>query len=250
MRSLSDSRSRSKGKSVLWLTIHLFVGTWGISLASLYLTGYVFDFLRLFGRTYPRSVEYQLLSGTPYYPVQIILGLFFGWLLWRCFRHQEMLWVWIIPFAILCYAVVTFPAVTQNLTLPAFQAELASRLSHYFGWGCRPARGCTDETTFTLSFYMATSYSIGALSAQRIPHRHHPANLKQFWASLVAGWLFLLISGIVLIQVIESGWKWIYLPSVTVAAGTGAFLIVLAIRLWRKISVTEPRPRANHGITS
>jgi hypothetical protein len=31
-------------------------------------------------------------------------------------------------------------------------------------------------------------------------------NLKQFWASLVTGLLLLLISGIVLVQVIESGW--------------------------------------------
>jgi hypothetical protein len=105
---------------------------------------------------------YWILSQTPYYPVQIIFGLGLGWSVSRRFQHRAMLWVWVIPLAILCYAVTTFtPEWTSVLEGPS-----TSRFSHYFGWEgsvrgpCRDVH-CMDQLVITMPFYAAVAYSVG-----------------------------------------------------------------------------------------
>ena len=66
-----------------------------------------FKFLFLFGHSYPRKTFYSLVSESPYFPVQIIFALTLGWLLGRVLRHRSMVWVWVLPLAILCYSVAT-----------------------------------------------------------------------------------------------------------------------------------------------
>jgi hypothetical protein len=74
-----------------------------------------------------------------------------------------MLWVWVIPLAILCYAVIAFE--------PKWKSVLVheSWLPHYFGWGCLPTDHCLDQLVITMPFYAAAAYSIGAWFALKHP---------------------------------------------------------------------------------
>ena len=45
-----------------------------------------------------------VLTENPFYPLQIVAGVYFGWLLGRRLQHRSMLWIWVLPLAILVYA--------------------------------------------------------------------------------------------------------------------------------------------------
>jgi len=157
--SFETLHHRSKAKSVLVFATHQFAATIGILLLANLATGLAFDVIRLFsGRVYSIGYSYWILSGTPYFPVQIALGLVLGWILGRWLRHRSMLWVWVLPALALGLAFVALPQVS-SLTLQA-------RLSHFFGWGCRPENHCSDQLGITLPLYSAISYSFGALLAR------------------------------------------------------------------------------------
>ena len=158
---------KSRLKAVLVFVIHQFVGTWGIAFFAYFSGTSLLDFLSRFG-LHPsmRSLQW-ILTETPYYPVQLALGLFCGVFLGRRYRHRSMMWVWIIPLFILCFAVAT------NYTLiPEWTSVLArfgqSRWSHFFGWGCHPANRCLDQLEITMPFYVSVAYSLGGLMGQRV----------------------------------------------------------------------------------
>lgn len=150
-----------KVKPVLIFLLHQTIGTVGVLVVAPILTGFVFDLLRLFDRTYSLGYLHWLLTGTPYFPVQIALALFLGWSLGIKLRHRSMLWVWVLPLGALCAALVALPTIVS--------LGLQSRLLHFFAWGCRPENDCFDQLAITLPFYIAASYSIGALVALKLP---------------------------------------------------------------------------------
>jgi hypothetical protein len=80
-----------------------------------------------------------------------------------------MLWIWIIPLVILCYAVLEIRTVTPHWIPSSLQAGAGqSKLTHYFGFGCNPYNGlCLDQLILTMPFYASTFYSIGALLASK-----------------------------------------------------------------------------------
>lgn len=142
--------------------MHQIVGAWGVAAFSAFGILEVFDLLDTLGWHSAMHYGHWVLTQNPYYPVQIGVGLYLGWLLGRRFQQRVMLWVWVIPLIILCYAVVSFtPEWTSVLEAPA-----ASRLSHYFGWQgsirghCRDVH-CMDQLVLTMPFYAAVAYSIG-----------------------------------------------------------------------------------------
>jgi len=166
MQSATASR-RSKGsiaKAVLVLLMHQSTGTIGVLVVALLLTGFAFDVLRWFGWSFPINYSNWVLIGTPYFPVQIVVGLILGSLLGRRFQHRSMLWVWVLPFMFLCYLLIALPT-------PDASAARNSRFSHFFGWGCRPENRCFDQVGATAPFYVSAAYSIGALLARRRPQK-------------------------------------------------------------------------------
>lgn len=158
--SSQEHTSKLRAKRVLVFLIHQFVGTWGIAFFAYFLGSSIFELPSVFGRTYSMRSLHWILTETPYFPVQISLGLYFGWLLGRRFKHRSMLWVWVIPALILCYAVVAVPTLTPQAT--SVLVQTGGPLSHYFGWGCQPKDRCLDQLLITMPFYVATAYSIGA----------------------------------------------------------------------------------------
>lgn len=146
-------------KRILVFLMHQVIATIGILVVTPLVTGLVFDCLRLFGLTYSLNYLHSLLTDAPYFPLQIALALLLGWVLSRWLHHRSMLWVWLLPLAVLSLAFTALPTVAS---LP-FQ----SRLSHFFGWGCRPENRCFDQLAITLPFYIAVAYSAGALLARK-----------------------------------------------------------------------------------
>jgi hypothetical protein len=155
----------SPAKAVLTFVMHQFIGTWGIAFfAALALTT-TFDGLAAFGWHSPMRYVHWVLTQNPYYPVQISLGLYFGWRLSRRFRHKSMVLVWIAPLVILCGAVVTFTPAWRSVLVHPPPGQ--TRLSHYFGWGCQPTNHCLDQLLATMPFYVSVAYSLGAWLGRR-----------------------------------------------------------------------------------
>ena len=157
----------NRGKSLLVFVLHQFVGTWGVAFLAGFGLSSLFDVLPAFGRWKPsmRFVHW-VLTENPFYPIQIVAGLYFGWLLGRRFQHRSMLWIWILPLAILAYAFVATPVVSPWASILIRPDTLQSRLSFYFGWGCQPRARCIDQLLITMPLYASVSYSLGALLAR------------------------------------------------------------------------------------
>jgi hypothetical protein len=221
--------ARKLSKGVLSFVTHQFVGTLGIDLLAGYLTGFVFDVFRLLGKPQPSHRMYWILTGTPYYPVQIGLALTLGYAIGRRVRHRAMLWVWVLPLAYLTYALIAIPTLVPQWIPPQYQAGVGeSRFKHYFGWGCGDSHPCFDQNAITVLFYIAAAYSIGALLARRSRQHLNPATRIQFWVLSALGVLFLVVAASELEWGLQGGWQWIYLSPIVVAAGIGGFLLFYA----------------------
>ncbi len=178
----------SRTRIALSFAIHQFIGTWGVGITFPWMVAFGFDFLRLFGRTFPIRDSYWILTETGFFPLQIAFAMFLGWLLGRDLRRKSMLWVWVIPFAILCYALAAIPTISPFPIPRALQAGVGqSRLWHYFAAGCRSEHRCLDQIIVIMPFYAGAAYSIGALLAPRMPADSRMASAIRFWASLVVG---------------------------------------------------------------
>jgi hypothetical protein len=153
---------------VFIFAVHEFVGMWGIAFFAGVGLASVFDFVPDFGGWKPsmRFIHW-LLTENPFYPVQILAGLYLGWLLGRRFQHRSMLWIWVLPLAVLCYALIAVPILVPAWTsILARPSTIRSRLSYYFGWGCQPRAHCIDQLLITMPFYASAAYSLGALLAR------------------------------------------------------------------------------------
>lgn len=246
-----DQPEGSTAGSLAWFTVFQFVATYGVIYVTPYVVASVFDVLRLFGRRYPAATMYSLVTGTPYFPIQIALALLLGLLMGRHSRHRTITWVWAIPLAFLLYALVAIPTFIPTLTPRALQAGIGeSRLSHYFGWGCRPVEHCVDQEIATLPFYVALSYSLGAFLARRMPDRLRRPNPKHFWIYLLAGLFFLtaFCSGLVeLFTLLRRGvpWQWAFVQPLAVTSGLGALLVLYSI----VVAKEEPSVSAEKAAT-
>jgi hypothetical protein len=225
-----------ESKVEFWLkfVLYQFIGIWGITFSATVVTELAFGILLLFGKHYSREYFYWIVSGRPYFPVQIGLGISLGWVFGRYLWHRSMVWVWVLPFAYLSYAFAAIPTLTPNLLPTEFQAGGGeSRISHYFGWGCGPWNHCIDQGAVTLPFYVAASYSIGAFLAHKSLARILLNTIVENVAIFVLGSWFFLAAALDLYYSTRSGWHWMLLPLESVPAGIGAFLMLLAFANWR-----------------
>jgi len=101
----------------------------------------------------------QILTETPYFPIQIGLAFFIGFLPPTHQRQRVMEWVWVLPFLVLC---VCFSQ--THIPLPM-------RIDHYFGRGCRPELRCFVQLAVTLPFYTSSAYSLAAFLSRKFRKR-------------------------------------------------------------------------------
>ena len=223
-------------KSAGTFVLHEFIAMCGIPFTAPLVFSLGFKFLLLFGHSYPRKTFYSIVSETPYFPVQIIFAFLLGWLLGRALRHRSMVWVWVLPLAILCYSLLTatvlIPEWTSVLVRPGVGQ---SWFSHYFGWGCQPAAHCLDQLLITMPFYSSLAYSVGAALARRMLGYAYSQDKKHFRAVIFAGLIVLAALAVDLaISVQQSGWHGNYLLVAMTPTGLGAFLLYVGSTIRRQ----------------
>jgi|ERR1700678_1672949 len=242
-RHSKNRGEESKAKLGLMFVMYQLIGVWVALRVASNLTASILNFLRLFGAHYTSADYHWILAGTPYFPAQVSVALVFGWLLGRHLRDKSMRWVWVLPFAVLCYAFVTIPALHPTVTPLSLQAGVGqSRIAHYFGWGCQPVNNCVDQEVFTAPFYTATAFSIAAFAAEELTEDTVPATIAQF--SLVLGVGIVILAGSIydFANSVKVAWDWMLVPIEAVPAAMGAYLILLAfgIRTVRTGELSTP----------
>jgi len=163
---------RNKRKSAYWVrsalvfVMHQIIGTEGVvwltTLGVFLLRSSVREVHEPWGDSALMRGMHLISTNTPFFPIQIAVGAYLGWKLYLRWVHRSMLWVWILPGALLIYAVIAIPTFSPWSTSPE-----TGPLSHYFGWGCQADFRCYDQLTFTQPFYTSVAYSLGALWASR-----------------------------------------------------------------------------------
>jgi hypothetical protein len=164
------SRSQRSGgywvRSALVFVMHQIIGTEGVvwltTLGVFLLGSSVREVHEPWGSSALMRGMHLIFSNTPFFPIQIAVGAYVGWKLYRRWGHRSMLWVWILPGVVLAYAV----AALLTISPWSLSAETGP-ISHYFGWGCRADDRCYDQLFFTQPFYTSVAYSFGALWASR-----------------------------------------------------------------------------------
>jgi hypothetical protein len=228
--SLKYPGEESKAELGVIFVMHQIIAIWVTIRSAPILTVSILKFLRLFGVHVTKTDYYWILVGTPYFPVQITVGLVLGWILGRHLRHRSMRWVWILPCAYLCYAVIAIPTFNPTVTPPDLQAGVGqSRLAHYFGWGCQPVNNCFDQELVTSLFYASAAYSIAAFAAEELTQATVPTTMVQFSLILTVGIVFFASAVCDLIAAVRIRWDWRLVPIAAVPAAMGAYLILLAI---------------------
>jgi hypothetical protein len=178
-RLMEEWMSKLQIRGVLVFAMHQLIGTLGVGMAVGPLAFVSFEILRpLNPRLFVSHNVHVLLTELPYFPMQIVLALWCGWSFSRRFHHRSMLWVWVLPFLILCYAVAAVPTLTPDLVFTSVVMKASgnqSPLFHYFGSGCSVENRCFDQLLVVMPFYASVSYSLGALLARRWGAKNHPA---------------------------------------------------------------------------
>src|SRR5271169_6441293 len=110
------SRKEATWLGVLAFAVHQFIATWGIASSCPIVFVLIFNLLRWTGWFIPTRKYHFFLTENPYFPVQIVFGLIFGFLFGGCLRRRSMVWVWVLPFGILLYAFIATPVLIHGWT--------------------------------------------------------------------------------------------------------------------------------------
>jgi hypothetical protein len=161
---MSGQRNRREGAvNALRFLVHLMVSTFGVGVAAAVLTYSVVLSLHLFFPSLGSRAVHWILTETPYFPVQIAVGLLWGFQLGRRYGHVVMLWTWIVPALTIAFFILFVP-----LPPVVVSGVEITKTEHFFGWGCLPQNHCF-EWPLTLLLYSAAAYSFGAFLARIIP---------------------------------------------------------------------------------
>jgi hypothetical protein len=161
-----------RGRAVdgLYFLGHLALSTLGVGVVAATLTYSVVLSLHPFFPSLGTRTAGWILTETPYFPVQIVVGLLWGFQLGRRYQHRVMLWTWVVPALAIVSLILFVPL--QSVVVSGVELTKAD---HFFGWGCLPQNHCFDWS-LTVLLYAAVSYSIGASAARMLPRRARQLN--------------------------------------------------------------------------
>lgn len=156
-------------RTVLIFTMHQFIATLGVAVAAAFLAVFTFTLLRpLNPHLFASRNAHFITTRLPYFPMQLILGLWSRWSFGRRFQHRSMLWLWVVPLLITSYAVMSLPALMPDPTSVVVARDNQSAVFHYFGRGCTVEDRCEDQLLVTMPLYPSIAYSLGALMARKM----------------------------------------------------------------------------------
>jgi len=139
-------------KIVLRSVLHQFFCPY----ALLFITGIItFSVIWMFHGT-AKTASY-ILTGTPYFPIQIAVGAIAGFLVARYFDWPLTRWTWVVPLGIL---------LTSMLFVPPPHG--VSLFGYWFGWSGASGRVFPPlQPGITMPFYLSVTYSLFSLLGER-----------------------------------------------------------------------------------
>ena len=139
-------------KIALRSALHQLFCPYGLLVATAIIT---FLVVGLFHGT-AKTASY-ILTGTPYFPIQIAVGAGTGFCVARYFDWPLTRWVWVLPLGILLGSMIVVP-------LPSG----VSLFGYWFGWSGAPFHAFPPlQPGITMPFYLAATYSLFSLLGQR-----------------------------------------------------------------------------------
>jgi hypothetical protein len=220
-------------KRALILLVHQLSGTLGVLWWALVLTSFVLAIPRIWGHVFVLSDARRILLAGPYYPIHIVVGLLWGWLIWKMFRHRTMLWVWIFPLLTLVLSILKDSTTTSSIYPGALISIFRPTLLRYFGSACRIEDHCFAQLGVTLPFYVAVSYAIGGWLALRFPIRSRPLGRVVQWTVIMVGAFILVVTIGGVIESLGRWPLWLVLFTGALLASMGACLISFGFRIRR-----------------
>jgi hypothetical protein len=208
----------------------------GVLLWANVLTAIALGIPRLWGHLFHLGDTRRVLLAAPYYPVQIIVGLLWGWLVWRQSRNRAMLWVWVFPLLTLIIGILDDLTRASDRYPGLISLDFRITMMRFFGAECRLEDHCFAQIGFSLPFYAAVSYAIGAWLALRFPIRSRLSN-KIVDAAVIA--IGILILANTVWEAIEElfyyrQWPWwVVLLGGAFEASMGVCLILFGLRMRR-----------------
>ena len=95
--------------NALRFLVHLIISTIGVAVVAAVMTyAVVLPLHQFFSSLGPRTVHW-ILTETPFFPVQIVVGLLWGFQLGRRYRHGVMLSTWIVPALLIAFLILFVP---------------------------------------------------------------------------------------------------------------------------------------------
>jgi len=149
--------------TTLWFLVHLLIGSIGVLVASGLVAYSIVLPLHSFLPSVGEGTAHWILTETPYFPLQILVGLLLGFQLGRRYGHSVMLWTWTVPaltIALLILFAPLRPVVVSGVEITGTR--------RFFGWNCLPQNHCFEQVGATLPFYSCLAYSVGAFFARMI----------------------------------------------------------------------------------
>jgi|GEM_PF-1040847 len=228
-----SKRNKSQVKRASILVIHQLSATLGVLLWAGLMANVGLMLPRLWGHIFVMDNLRAILVAPPFYPVQIVVGILWGWLVWNRFQHRVMFLVWIFPLIILLIEMLGHSTRTSSLYPGAVISNFRPMLSQFFGSSCRVEDHCFVQLGVTLPFYSAVSYAVGALFAMRFPIRSIYFTQVVHWTIITIAVLVLADTVMGILQSVASYPWWLVVFASAFQALMGVCLISFAFKLRR-----------------
>lgn len=155
---------------LLKVIAHTVIGTAGVPILTAVLTFPAVGIASHFVPGTTPKLPNVLLTEVPGFPLQVVIGLALGYLVWRLAKQRAAFWAWVPPVAILLAMILRSASSAERAT-GVLQLPIVS-FEHFFGAGCRLAQHCFDQVIYALPTVAAISYSLGAFVASRRSGTH------------------------------------------------------------------------------
>jgi hypothetical protein len=204
----------------------------------------IVDISKMRGRVAHLSDVHRALSAAPFFPIEVVVGLLLGWLVWKQFQDRVMFWVWVFPLVPLLMIMLEDSTHVSTIYPGATVTNYKIMLSTYFGSGCHVDEGCFKQIEFTVPFYAAVSYAIGAWFGWRFPIRSRPLG-KFLSGTVVTLGIFVFADTIQgLTEYVGRTSMWLISVAGIIQASMGTWLIYIGLRMRSMSNQIGIRPQS------
>jgi hypothetical protein len=144
---------------LLWIVsaiVHQIIGLIGIPVLSAVLIFPLCHLAQSMSPAIPSGLASRLLTQIPGFPIQACVGLLLGVILGRYSQRRIMLWVWVLPLLLFCFALLFPPLNGSSLFGPYYSPE-AHHKSTFL-----------EHLSWSILFIPSATYALGAKIARLV----------------------------------------------------------------------------------